>query len=93
MTKSHRNCGEKVYRPCSSCISSIGNLMGTPSSSPCQLGLGIVLRRLSLSSYSGIISYCFLGKNLVLCSIVSSICREVTVTSRRPSRVGILSLR
>ena len=32
----------------------------------------------------------FFGINLVLCSIVSSICRGVMVTFRRPSRVGIL---
>ena len=38
MTKSHRNCGKVVYRPCSSCISSVGNLMETLSSPPCQLG-------------------------------------------------------
>jgi len=31
--------------------------------------------------------------NLVLHSIVSGTCRGVTVTSRRPSRVGIFSLR
>jgi len=34
-----------------------------------------------------------LSINLVLCSIVSGTCRGVTVTSRRPSRVGVLSLR
>ena len=38
-TKSHGNCGKIVHRPWSSCISSIGNLMGTPLSSPCQLRL------------------------------------------------------
>jgi len=32
----------------------------------------------------------FLGINLMLYSIVSGICRGVTVTFRRPSRVGIL---
>jgi len=33
---SHMNeCGKVVHRPCSSCISSIENLMGTPLSSPC----------------------------------------------------------
>ena len=31
-------CGKIVHRPCSSCISSVGNLMGTPLSSSCQLG-------------------------------------------------------
>ena len=49
---SHGNHGKIVHRPCSSCISSIGNLMGTPSSSPCQLRLGVVLRYLSLSPYT-----------------------------------------
>ena len=38
MTKSHGNNGKAVHRLYSSCISSIGNLMGIPSSSPCQLG-------------------------------------------------------
>ena len=52
MTKSHGNHGKIVHRPCSSCISSIGNLMGTLSSSPCQLRLGVVLRYLSLSPYT-----------------------------------------
>jgi len=50
MTKSHGNHGKIVHRPYSSCISSIGNLTGTLSSSPCQLRLGVVLRRLSLKS-------------------------------------------
>jgi len=54
MTKSHRNCGKIVHRPCSSCISSIENLTGTPLSSPCQLRLGVVLRRLSLSPYTSV---------------------------------------
>ena len=52
MTKSHGNHGKIVHRLCSSCISSIGNLTGTPSSSPCQLRLGVVLRCLSLSPYT-----------------------------------------
>jgi len=52
MTKSHGNHGKIVYRPCSSCISSIGNLMGTLLSSPCQLRLGVVLRHLSVSPYT-----------------------------------------
>jgi len=52
MTKSHGNHGKIVYRPYSSCISSIGNLTGTLSSSPCQLRLGVVLRHLSLSPYN-----------------------------------------
>jgi len=37
---SHDKCGKVVHRPCSNCISSIENLTETPSSSPCQLGLG-----------------------------------------------------
>jgi len=37
--KSHDECGKVVYRPCSSCISSVENLIGTPLSSPCQLRL------------------------------------------------------
>ena len=52
---SHDKCGKVVYRPCSSCISSIQNLMGTPLSFSCQLGLEIVLRCLSLSSYTRVI--------------------------------------
>ena len=42
-SKSHDKCGKVVYRPCSSCISSVENLMGTLSSSPCQLRLGVDL--------------------------------------------------
>jgi len=34
---SHDKHGKVVHRPCSSCISSVENLMGTPSSSPCQM--------------------------------------------------------
>jgi len=52
MTQSYGNCGKIVHRPCSSCISSIGNLTETLLSSPCQLRLGVVLRRLSLSPYN-----------------------------------------
>jgi len=37
---SHDEYGKVVYRLCSNCISSVENLIGTPSSSPCQLGLG-----------------------------------------------------
>jgi len=37
---SHDKCGKVVHRPCSSCISSVENPMGTPLSSPCQLRLG-----------------------------------------------------
>jgi len=40
MMRSHDGCGKTVHRPCSSCISSVENLMGTPLSSPCQLRLG-----------------------------------------------------
>ena len=32
---SHDGYGKTVHRPCSSCISSIKNLIGTPLSSPC----------------------------------------------------------
>jgi len=35
--RSHDRHGKEVHRPCSSCISSIENLMGTLSSSPCQM--------------------------------------------------------
>ena len=52
MTKLHGNCGKIVHRSYSSCISSIGNLIGTSLSSSCQLRLEVVLRRLSLSSYT-----------------------------------------
>ena len=38
-------------------------------------------------------TFTVLSINLVLCSIISSICRGVMVTSRRLSKVGILSLR
>ena len=34
---SHDRHGKVVHRPCSSCISSIENLMGTLSSSSCQM--------------------------------------------------------
>jgi len=34
--ESHDRRGKIVHRPCNSCISSVENLMGTPSSSPCQ---------------------------------------------------------
>ena len=40
-----------VHRPCSSCISSIQNLIRTPSSSPCQLRLRVWLSYLKLSHY------------------------------------------
>ena len=52
MTRSHEDCGKIVHRPYSSCISSVGNLMGTPSSSPCQLRPGGWLSHLGLSHYS-----------------------------------------
>jgi len=51
MTKLYGNRGEKVYRSYSSCISSIGNLIGTPLSSSCQLRLGVDLSRHSLRPY------------------------------------------
>jgi len=35
--QSHDRCGKIVHRPCSSCISSVENLTGTPSSSLCQM--------------------------------------------------------
>ena len=38
--KSHGGCGKIVHRLCSSCISSVQEIMGTPLSSPCQLRLG-----------------------------------------------------
>jgi len=38
--RSHDKCGKVVHRPYSSCISSVGNLMGTLLSFSCQLGLG-----------------------------------------------------
>ena len=37
---SHDRPRKTVHRSCSSCISSIENPTGTPSSSPCQLELG-----------------------------------------------------
>jgi len=48
---SHDECGKVVHRPCSSCISSVQNQMGTLLSSPCQLGLGVWLSHLRLSCY------------------------------------------
>jgi len=35
--KSHDECGKEVHRLCSSCISSIQKITGTPLSFPCQL--------------------------------------------------------
>ena len=35
MMMSHNKCGKVVHRPCSSCISSIQNPIGTPLSSFC----------------------------------------------------------
>ena len=52
MTKLYGNHRKIVHRPYSSCISNIGNLTGTLSSSPCQLRLEVVLRHLSLSPYT-----------------------------------------
>ena len=46
MIRSHDDHGKVVHRPYSSCISSIENLMGTLSSSSCQLGLGVDLSHL-----------------------------------------------
>jgi len=37
--ESHDRCGKIVHRPYSSYISSVKNLIGTPSSFPCQLRL------------------------------------------------------
>jgi len=37
----HDECGKVVHRPCSSCISSVQNLIETPSSSSYQLGLEV----------------------------------------------------
>jgi len=39
-SQSHDRYGKTVHKLCSSCISSIENLIETPSSSPYQLGLG-----------------------------------------------------
>jgi len=44
---SHDEHRKVVHRPCSSCISSVQNLMGTPLSSSCQLRLGVELSHLS----------------------------------------------
>ena len=41
--ESHDECGKVAHRPCSSCISSIQNLMGTLLSFPCQVRLGVDL--------------------------------------------------
>jgi len=68
MTKSHENHRKKVHRPYSSCISSVGKLMGTPSSSPCQLRLGVDLSYYSLRSYTdtkSLISWELL--NIIIC--------------------------
>ena len=48
---SHDKCRKVVHRPCSSCISSIQNSIGTLLSSSCQLGLGVWLSYLRLSHY------------------------------------------
>ena len=52
MTRSYEDHGKIVHRPYSSCISSVGNLTGTPSSSPCQLRPGGWLSHLGLSHYT-----------------------------------------
>ena len=49
---SHDKCGKVVYRPCSSCISSVQNQIGALLSSPCQLRLGEWLSCLRLSYYT-----------------------------------------
>ena len=41
MMESHDKYRRVVHRPCSSCISSVQNPMGTLLSSSCQLGLGV----------------------------------------------------
>ena len=51
MTRSHEDHGKIVHRPYSSCISSVGNLIGTLSSSPCQLRPRGWLSHLGLSHY------------------------------------------
>ena len=51
MTKLYGNHRKIVHRPYSSCISNIGNLTGTLSSSPCQLRLGVDLSCHSLRPY------------------------------------------
>jgi len=49
MMISHDKCGKVVYRPCSSCISSVQNQIGTLLSPLCQLRLGVWLSYLRLS--------------------------------------------
>jgi len=43
---SHDECRKVVHRPCSSCISSVEDLMEILLSSPCQLGLRVDLSHL-----------------------------------------------
>jgi len=51
MMELYDKCGKVVHRPCSSCISSVQNLMETPLSSSCQLRLEVWLSHLRLSCY------------------------------------------
>ena len=51
MIISHDKHGKVVYRPYSSCISSVQNPMETLLSSSCQLGLRVWLSCLRLSCY------------------------------------------
>jgi len=52
----HDKCGKVVYRPYSSCISSIWNLIRTLLSSSCQLRLGVWLSYLRLSHYNRLVN-------------------------------------
>jgi len=47
MMESHDEYEKVVHRPCSSYISSIENLIETPLSFSCQLGLGVGLSHCS----------------------------------------------
>ena len=49
---SHNECRRAVHRLCSSCISSVQNLMETLLSSSCQLRLVVWLSHLRLSHYT-----------------------------------------
>jgi len=42
VSQSHDECGKVMHRPCSSCISNVQKITGTPSSSP-KLGEGVGL--------------------------------------------------
>ena len=52
---SHDKCGKVVYRPCSSCISSIQNLIETLLNSPCQLRLGVYVTNFIQTIIPGIL--------------------------------------